>query len=117
MRGMGLQHLSEMEQATQFQSCRREFRDTGQHIYGLARRQMVANRANTTQSLYHNRYFPVGSSLYELLEPPEFDHMKACLPNVVIFIDQQGHLSMTLHPAQWFQDHPFLVFPLFSCLK
>ena len=72
-----------------------------QLIDGFGSRQVVADRANSTQALYGYRHFPVGSPLDEFLETTELNDMQARLADVVIAIGQQRDLAVSFNPAQW----------------
>ena len=96
MQRMGLQHLPAMHEPANLLGGRRQLVHTDQLVCSLRSREMVAHRTDTTETLYHNRKLPVGTSLDEFFETAEFHDVETRLVHAVLLIHQQGHLAVTL---------------------
>ena len=57
---------------------------------------MVAHRADAAQPLHHHRRFPVGTALNEFLEAAKLDDMQPHLMHMVVLVQQQRHLAVSL---------------------
>ena len=97
MQRVRLQGLAEMHQAAHLFGRRRQLRRADQHVGGLGRRQVMADRADAAQALYQNRQFPVGPPLDEFLEAAEFDDVQSRLLDMVLVIEQQRDFAMPLN--------------------
>ena len=71
----------------------------------LAGREVVADRADAAEALHHDRHFPVGPALDELLERAELDDVQARLLDVAVFVEQQRDLAVALDARQRFDHH------------
>jgi hypothetical protein len=73
-----------------------------QHIQGFGSRQVVANRADTAQSLHEHGGLPVRPSLDKTLKTPELHNVESGLCNLVLIIQMNGDLAVTLNPGNRF---------------
>ena len=104
MQRVRLQDLAVVHQAADLLGGRREGLRADYLVERLARREMVAHRADSAEPLHHDRHFPVGPSLDELLEGAKFDDVQPRLGDVTVRVEQQCHLAMALDARERF-DH------------
>jgi hypothetical protein len=88
MQGMGLEELPIVHQSPNLLRSGRKLVYARHHIHRLSGRQMMAHRANTAQTLDEDRSFPIGSALYEALEPPELYDVKPSLLDLILVVEQ-----------------------------
>jgi hypothetical protein len=65
-------------------------------IHCLGRRQLVADRTNSAQTLNEERHFPVGTPLNEFLKTAEFDDVETRFMDMIIRIEHQRDLAVPL---------------------
>ena len=97
MKRMGLQGLTEMQQAAQLLGRGREPLHADQLIHRLGRRQLMTDRANPAQPLDDEWHFPVGTPLNEFFKTAKLDDVETCLMNMVFCVEQQCDLAMPLN--------------------
>ena len=85
-----------MHQTADLLRGRREPLAADHQVHRLRRRNVVAHRTDAAQALHHDRHLPVRPALDEFLEAAEFDDVQAHLVHVIVFIEQQGDLAVTL---------------------
>jgi hypothetical protein len=65
---------------------------------------MMADRADTAESLHQHRQLPERPALDELLEPSELDDVQSRLLHLIVRIEQQRDLAVALDPRHRFDD-------------
>ena len=86
MQRVGLQGLAVVHQATDLLGSRCQLCRADQHVGGLGRGKVVADRADAAQALYQHRQFPVGPALDEFFEATEFDNVQPRLLDAQILV-------------------------------
>ena len=96
MQRVALHYLAVVHQPADLVGRGRDRRRADHMVQRLARRQVVRHRADAAQPLHHHRHLPVGPALDELLEAAEFDDVQPHLLHLVLRVEQDRHLAVTL---------------------
>jgi hypothetical protein len=122
VQGMRLVHLPVVHQAAHLFCRRRQVFAAHDAIHGLGRGQMVADRTDAAQTLHQHRHLPERTPLDEALEPAELDHVQAGLDDLLILVEQDDDLPVSLHAGDGLDDDSlrnahrnFLLAFLLSC--
>jgi hypothetical protein len=73
-----------------------------QHIEGFSGGQVMADGANPAQPLNQHGGFPIRPALDETFKAPELDNVKPGSSNLILIIQVNGHLSVTLNSGDRF---------------
>ena len=71
----------------------------------LARREVVAHRADAAEPLHHHRHFPIRSALDEFFEAAEFVDVHVSAIHRAIFFHVDGHFGMTFNAGDGFNRY------------
>src|SRR5579871_2079269 len=92
---MRLDDLCEIGQAAKFHSRGRN-PHAKDGVTGFGRRQQVTDRTDTADACTEGGHLPHQPSLAEGFEPSKLGDMKTCIDNLIVVIDVDADLGMTL---------------------
>ena len=78
---------------------------------------MVRYRADATQTLHQNRHFPIRAAFDELFKATEFNDVQAHLMHLVVIVQQDGDLAVTLDAGNRLDDDPTQAFGMLGGLQ
>ena len=96
-----MQYLRVVQQASELASgrCQILWINTNDLVNGLGRRQMVTNRTNTAEALYHYGGFPVGVALNEALKTAELHNVEKGIFYLAGIIQMYRDFAVTFYPC------------------
>ncbi len=101
---MGLQELAVVHQQSHLESGGRKVFSSHDAVDGFGGGQMVADRADPTEPLDEDRYFPERAALDKPLETSKLYDVKASLPDPVLFVQKNSDLSVALDAGHRLYD-------------
>ena len=106
MESVRLKELAVVHQESHLQGCGGKGVNTNDTVHSFRRSQVMADRANPTESLHQDREFPKGPSLNESLEPSELNDMEAGLFDFCLIVQKDSDLPMPFNTGHGFYDYP-----------
>ena len=112
-----MQCLAIMHQSTNLLCGRRKLTGTDNHVSCVGSCQVMADGANTTQTLDQYRGLPIGSALDEFFETPELRYVQTRLPDVTVFSLQQGDFAVPFNTCKGLNDDTLHVLRVSCCFQ
>ena len=104
VQGMGLVHLPVVHEPTHLLPSGGQLFGPDNPIHRLGGTEVVADRADATQSLHQDRQLPKGTALNEAFETAKLDDMESRLFDAVVLVQEKGDFAVALHPCERLDD-------------
>jgi len=73
--------------------------DAHDHVRGLGRGEVMADRADPAEPLHEDGHLPVRPPLGETFETAELDDVKPGLGDLPAVVEMDGHLAVAFYPG------------------